>query len=77
MQRRKRKTYSTECRVSENGKRFLTEQCKEIDETTEWERLEIPSRKSEILRTFHANIGTIIKDKNSKDLIQAEEIEKR
>ena len=65
---RKGKINPTECRVSENGKRFLTEQCKEIYETTEWERLEIPSRKSEILRTFHANIGTIIKDKNDTDL---------
>ena len=27
---------------------FLSDQCKEIEETTEWERLEISSRKSEI-----------------------------
>ena len=31
-------------------KAFLSEQCKEIEETTEWERLEICSRKLEIPR---------------------------
>ena len=29
-------------------KAFLSDQCKEIEETTEWERLEISSRKLEI-----------------------------
>ena len=31
-------------------KAFLSEQCKEIGETLEWERLEISSRKLEIPR---------------------------
>ena len=31
-------------------KAFLNEQCKEIEEKTEWERLEISSRKLEISR---------------------------
>ena len=31
-------------------KAFLSDQCKEIEETIEWERLEISSRKSEIPR---------------------------
>ena len=31
-------------------KAFLSDQCKEIEETTEWERLEISSRKVEIPR---------------------------
>ena len=31
-------------------KAFLSGQCKEIEETTEWERLEISSRKVEIPR---------------------------
>ena len=31
-------------------KAFLSEQCKETEETTEWERLEISSRKLEIPR---------------------------
>ena len=31
-------------------KAFLSDQCKEIEKTTDWERLEISSRKSEIPR---------------------------
>ena len=33
-----------------NKKAFIGDQCKEIEETTEWERLEIPLRKLEIPR---------------------------
>jgi len=33
-----------------DNKAFLSEQCKEIEEKTEWGRLEISSRKSEISR---------------------------
>ena len=33
-------------------KAFLSDQCKEIEETIEWERLEISSRKLEIPREF-------------------------
>ena len=33
-------------------KAFLSNQCKEIDKTTEWERLEISSRKLEIPREY-------------------------
>ena len=43
--------------------------------TTEWERLEISSRKLEI-PTFHANMGSI-KDRNAMDLTEAEDIKKR
>ena len=32
-------------------KAFLSDQCKEIEETIQWERLEISSRKLEILRS--------------------------
>ena len=42
----------------------------------EWEKLEIPSRKSDSKGTFHGKIGTI-KDRNSMDLTEAEEIKKR
>ena len=46
----------------------------------EWKRLEISSRKLEIPRdtkgTFHANMGTI-KDRNSMDLTEVEDIKKR
>ena len=33
-------------------KAFLSDQCKEIEENTEWERLEISSRKLEIPREY-------------------------
>ena len=48
--RRKVKISPSECRVPENSKTFLNEQCKEIEETMEWERLEISSRKFVISR---------------------------
>ena len=57
-------------------KAFLSDQCKEIEETREWERLEISSRKSEIKGTFHAKMGKI-KDRNGMDLTEAEDIKKR
>ena len=46
--------------------------------TTEWERLEISSRKLEIdtKGIFHAKMGTI-KDRNGIDLTEAEDIKKR
>ena len=38
-------------RIARRAKKaFLSDQCKEIEETTEWERLEISSRKLEIPR---------------------------
>ena len=38
-------------RIARRDKKgFLSDQCKEIEETTEWERLEISSRKLEIPR---------------------------
>ena len=38
-------------RITRRDKKdFLSDQCKEIKETTEWERLEISSRKLEIPR---------------------------
>ena len=45
--------------------------------TTEWERLEISSRKLENTKgTFHAKMG-MIKDRNGMDLTEAEDIKKR
>ena len=43
--------------------------------TIEWERLEISSRKLEI-PTFHAKMGSV-KDRNSMDLTETEDIKKR
>ena len=45
--------------------------------TIEWERLERSSRKLEISREqFHPRMGTL-KDRNSMDLIETEDIKKR
>ena len=53
-------------------KAFLSDQCKEIRKTIEWERLEISSKKIRDTKgTFHAKMGTI-KDRNSMDLTEAE-----
>ena len=57
-------------------KAFLSDQCKNTEETTEWERLEISSRKLDTNGTFHAKMGTI-KDRNDMDLTEAEDIKKR
>ena len=43
--------------------------------TTEWERLEISSRKLDTKGTFHAKMGSI-KDRNGLDLTEAEDIKK-
>ena len=40
-------------RIARRDKKvFFSDQCKEIEETTEWERLEISSRKLEIPREY-------------------------
>ena len=40
--------------------------------TTEWERLDISSRKLDTKGTFHAKMGSI-KDRNGMELTEAEE----
>ena len=49
---------------------------KKSRKTTEWERLEISSRKLDTKGTFHAKMGSI-KDRNGMDLTEAEDIKKR
>ena len=57
-------------------KAFLSDQCKEIEETIEW-RLEISSRKLRDTKgTFHAKMGTT-KDRYDLDLTETEGIKKR
>ena len=46
---------------------------KKYRKTIEWERLEISSIKLDTKGTFHAKMGTI-KDRNGRDLTEAEEI---
>ena len=44
--------------------------------TTEWERLEISSRKLDTKGIFHAKMGSI-KERNGMDLTEAEDIKRR
>ena len=54
-------------RIARRDKKvFLSDQYKEIEETIEWERLEISLR-------FHTMMSTI-KDRNGRDLTEAEDI---
>ena len=56
---------------------FFNEQCKEIEENNRMEKTRDLFKKTrDIKQTFHARMG-MIKDRNSKDLTEAEEIEKR
>ena len=52
-------------------KAFFSDQCKEIEEKIEWERLETSSRKLEIPREH-----CTIKDRNGMDLTKAEDIKR-
>ena len=57
-------------------KAFFSDQCKKQRKTTEWERLEISSRKLEIPRE-HLMQRWARKDRNGMDLTEAEDIKKR
>ena len=58
-------------------KAFLSEQCKEIEENNRMGKTRDRFKKIRDTKgTFHAKMGTI-KDRNSKDLTEAEEIKKR
>ena len=58
-------------------KAFLSEQCKEIEENNRMGKTrDLFKKTADIKGTFHARMGTI-KDRNSKDLAEVEEIKKR
>ena len=58
-------------------KAFLYKQCKRIEENnTKGKTRDLFKKIGDIKGTFHARIGTI-KDRNSKNLTEAEEIKKR
>ena len=58
-------------------KAFLSEQCKEIEENnTMGKTSDLFKKTGDIKGIFHAKMGTI-KDRNVKDLTEAEEIKKR
>ena len=77
----KRKDIPIERRVPKNSKEIRKPSsainAKKERKTTEWERLGIFSRKSEIQKgTLHAKMSSI-KDRNGMDLTGAEDIKKR
>ena len=56
---------------------FLSDQCKEIKENNRMGKMiDLFKRIRDINGTFHAKMGTI-KDRNGRDLTEAEDIEKR
>ena len=60
-----------------NKKDFLTNQCKEIEESNRMGRTRELFRKIRDTKgTFHAKMGSI-KDRNGIDLTEAEDIKKR
>ena len=64
-------------REEQEKKAFFNEQCKEIEENNRISKTSGISKKTgDIKEIFHARKG-IIKDRNSKDLSEAEEIKKR
>ena len=58
-------------------KAFLSDQCKEIGKTIEWETLgrELIKKIGDIKGNFHAKMGTV-KNRNGKDLTETEDIKK-
>ena len=59
-----------------NKKDFLSEQCKEIEENNRMGKTgDVFKKIGEIKETFHAKMGTI-KERNSMDLTDAEDIKK-
>ena len=65
-------------RIARRDKKgFLNEQCKEIEENNRMGKTRDLFKKiGDIKGTFHERMG-IIKDRNGKDLTEAEEIKKR
>ena len=58
-------------------KAFLSDQCTEIEESNRMEKTRDLFKKTRDTKgTFHTKMGTI-KDRNSMDLTEAEEIKKR
>ena len=63
--------------VSRDKKAFLSDQCKEIEENNRMgETRDLLKKIRDIKGTYHAKMGSI-KDRNSMDLTEAEDIKKR
>ena len=65
-------------RIARRDKKpFLSDQCKEIEETNRMGRIsDLFEKIRDTKGTFHAKMGTI-KDRNGMDLREAEDIKKR
>ena len=64
-------------RIAKRVKPFLSEQCKEIEENSRLGKTrDLLKKIGDTKGNFHEMTGTI-KDKNGKDLTEAEEIKKR
>ena len=64
-------------RTARRGKAFLNKQCKETEESNRMGKMrDLFKKLGDIKGTFQASVGTI-KDRNGKDLTEAEEIKKR
>ena len=79
--REKGKDIRTECRVPENSRKdkkaFVNEQCKEVEENNRMGKVKDLFKKvGDVKGTFHARMS-LIKDRNGKDLTEAEETKKR
>ena len=58
-------------------KAFLSDQCKEIEENNRMGKTrDLVKKISDIKGTFHAKMG-LIKDRNGRDLTEAEDFKKR
>ena len=80
-QRRKGKIYPFECRVPKKARRdkkaFLGDPCKEIEENNRMGKTRYLFQKIRDTKgTFHAKMGSI-KDRNGRDLTEADDIKKR
>ena len=77
---KERYTYTFECRASKNSKEskkaFLSDQCKEIEETNRMGKTRGLFKKIRYTKgIFYTNVGTV-KDRNGMDLKEAEDIKK-
>ena len=60
-----------------DNKVFLNEQCKEIEKNNTMEKArDLFKKTGDIKGTFHTRMGTI-KERNSRDILEAEDIKKR
>ena len=69
--------HSSKKRARRDKKAFLSDQCKEIEENNRLGKTRNLFKKIRDTKgTFHAKIGTI-KDRNSNDLTEAEDVKKK